>query len=233
MALVGTAMATTTFVRHQPAAESRDVNERDDRRSPTRLSQFALPRGLVGHAAGWIMAVKNRPMNRLAVELLDPDPADRILEIGIGAGAALQMLARRAGHGRIAGVDPSATMLKQARWRNRRAVAAGVVELRQADAARLPFDDGGFAKVFAVNSFHLWPAPLAGLAEARRVLAPGGMLLLALRMSQARPARFSAPGFTEAQVQHAAQLAQHAGFQDVRLLRRRAGREATCLLAWR
>jgi ubiquinone/menaquinone biosynthesis C-methylase UbiE len=43
-----------------------------------------------------------------------------------------------------------------------------------ADACSLPFLPGVFGQVVATFSFHIWPCPLAGLQELRRVLAPGG-----------------------------------------------------------
>ena len=43
-----------------------------------------------------------------------------------------------------------------------------------ADACRLPFPAGVFGQVVATFSFHIWPCPVAGLKELRRVLAPGG-----------------------------------------------------------
>jgi ubiquinone/menaquinone biosynthesis C-methylase UbiE len=43
-----------------------------------------------------------------------------------------------------------------------------------ADACRLPFPSGVFGQVVATFSFHIWPCPVAGLQELRRVLAPGG-----------------------------------------------------------
>ena len=43
-----------------------------------------------------------------------------------------------------------------------------------ADACRLPFAAGVFGQVVASFSFHIWPCPVAGLQELRRVLAPGG-----------------------------------------------------------
>ncbi len=50
----------------------------------------------------------------------------------------------------------------------------------QADAARLPFENGSFDLVVSTEAFHWFPDPDTVLAELRRVLRPGGTLLVAL-----------------------------------------------------
>jgi protein-L-isoaspartate O-methyltransferase len=49
-------------------------------------SQFAHPRGALGWLAGAVMAVENRQRNAFALAVLDPQPGDRVLEIGVGPG---------------------------------------------------------------------------------------------------------------------------------------------------
>jgi SAM-dependent methyltransferase len=50
----------------------------------------------------------------------------------------------------------------------------------QGDAGALPFRDGSFEAVVSTEAFHWFPDPDAALAELRRVLVPGGSLLVAL-----------------------------------------------------
>jgi SAM-dependent methyltransferase len=192
-------------------------------------SQFAHPRGLGGWLAGALMARKNAAINAAAVEALAVAPGDRVLEIGFGHGRTIAALARRAGAGLVAGVDPSATMLAMASRRNRSALRAGRVELRLAGAEALPFPYASFDKVLAVNSVQFWPGPGRSLAEARRVLRPGGVLLLGIRLRDAAAGRFGSPGFREEQVEAVRVALETAGFEDVRLDRRRAGREMVAL----
>jgi ubiquinone/menaquinone biosynthesis C-methylase UbiE len=100
------------------------------------------------------MAFENAPMNRLAVDLLDVKPDDRVLEIGFGPGAAIALLAERAQRGVVAGVDPSAVMVRQASRRNRKVVQRRV-ELRQGTAASLPFGDGSSGRIAGSSNFML------------------------------------------------------------------------------
>ncbi|HWE30215.1 MAG TPA: methyltransferase domain-containing protein [Polyangia bacterium] len=94
---------------------------------------------------------------------------ERLLEIGCGEGANLHHL-RDDGALRF-GVDFSSEKASFAR----NATGAATVT---ADGALLPFADGGFDAVLIRDVLHHVPAPAAVLAEARRVLAPGGRLVL-------------------------------------------------------
>ena len=141
-------------------------------------SQFGNPRGLIGHLVGLIMAYENRARNQWALSLLDIQPTDRILEIGFGPGWAVQKASKLAYEGLVAGVDRSMTMVKQAAMRNRLEIKSGHVSLRLGTATEIPFGNGVFNKVYAVNSFHEWDNPMLGLQEIRRVLTRGGFLLI-------------------------------------------------------
>ena len=67
--------------------------------------QLADPHGVFGRVIGYLMNRHNAQMNAFAVQMLAPDPADHVLEIGFGGGAALPALIRKAGF--VAGVDRS------------------------------------------------------------------------------------------------------------------------------
>ena len=96
----------------------------------------------------------------------------RVLDVGCGTGALASALAERA-HARVWGVEPSEGMLAVARARVPR--AAG---LRHGRAERLPFRDGWFDAVVLSLVVHLLERP-AALAEAARVLVPGGRIAIA------------------------------------------------------
>jgi ubiquinone/menaquinone biosynthesis C-methylase UbiE len=103
--------------------------------------QFGRPSGLLGRAVGRLMAAKNHYMNQLAVEVLNVQPDDQVLEIGFGPGRAIEMVAAGMTNGFVSGVDHSEVMLRQAAKRNRKLIEAGRVELRQASVSRLPYAD--------------------------------------------------------------------------------------------
>ncbi len=104
---------------------------------------------------------------------------ERVLEIGFGPGVTIARLATQVGGGSVAGIDASAVMVAQARRRNAAAIGRGQVDLRHGLVELLPFADGEFDRALAVNSQHHWPRPVANLREVRRVLKPGGVMVIA------------------------------------------------------
>jgi SAM-dependent methyltransferase len=102
-------------------------------------------------------------------------PGGRLLEVGVGTGRIALPLHRRGR--RIVGVDLSRPMLD--RYRDK-AAALGLPPpaVLRADATRLPFRDACVDAVLEVHVLHLVPAWREALAEARRVLAPGGVVLV-------------------------------------------------------
>jgi SAM-dependent methyltransferase len=123
------------------------------------LAQFHQPTGAVGHVAGWIMGRRssNVARNRWAVQLLDVQPADRVIELGCGPGVAIAALATRATRGLVVGVDHSQVMIRQARRRNRAAIRAGRVRLIHTPVQSLSISDGPFNAALAVNTVGMWP----------------------------------------------------------------------------
>ncbi|NNC91066.1 MAG: methyltransferase domain-containing protein [Acidimicrobiia bacterium] len=111
--------------------------------------------------------------NRLLVDLAGLSPADRVLDIGCGPGAAVRMAAEVAAES--VGVDRADPMIDIARRRSR---GLGNVRFEVGSAEALPFPDGAFTIVLAAHSFHHWEDRRAGLAEVARVLADGGRLLI-------------------------------------------------------
>ena len=102
--------------------------------------------------------------------------AGRLLDIGTGTGRILEILAPFAAT--ATGIDRSPEMLRLARGKLT-AESGQAVDLRQADMGNLPFADHSFDTVTMQHVLHFADDPGAVLAEAARVLAPGGRLLVA------------------------------------------------------
>lgn len=110
---------------------------------------------------------------------LAPARGERILDIGCGTGVLVARVAPRASGGLVVGADPDAGALRRAARRSR---DAGVpVNLCVATGERLPFRDGAFDRIVSSLALHHVPDAAKGhvLRETRRVLRPGGTLLLA------------------------------------------------------
>ncbi len=132
--------------------------------------------------------------------LLPPGRLGRALDIGTGTGRLLELLAPRISAG--LGVDASRAMLALARVRLASAEYAHCA-VRLADMYALPLADGAFDLVLLQMVLHYAEEPAAAVAEARRVLAPGGRLIVVDLAPHARTALLAqmghrAPGFSDA-----------------------------------
>lgn len=147
-----------------------------------------------------------------AVELLDVQPGDRILEIGGGYGAAAGLVCQRLDTGHYVGIDRSAKMTQVAAQRNDEHVAAGRAAFHTIDLADAGELGETFGKAFAVNVNVFWVrSPARELAAIRRLLMPGGHFFLcyeppdparAGELAETLPAAFEANGFTAAPIRH-------------------------------
>ncbi|MFE9695134.1 class I SAM-dependent methyltransferase [Micromonospora sp. NPDC005806] len=141
---------------------------------------FGHPRGLPGRIGGAIMARGNADQERWADERLASPAGAHLLLVGHGPGIGLALAADRVGRtGHVVGVDPSATMRQLANAHCAEAIAAGVVEIRDGSAEHTGCADRSMDAMISVNNVMLWDRR-AGLAEAHRVLRPGGRLAIAV-----------------------------------------------------
>jgi cyclopropane fatty-acyl-phospholipid synthase-like methyltransferase len=113
-----------------------------------------------------------------AVDVLEVEPGDRLLEVGCGHGVAVSLVCERLSGGRIVAIDRSAKMIAAATKRNREQVASGRAVLETTTLADAPLDPQRFDKIFAVHVALFWRQPGAALATIRTLLAPGGGLYL-------------------------------------------------------
>lgn len=151
----------------------------------------------------------------------------RVLEVAIGTG---RNLAHYAADVSLTGIELSPAMLAIAR---QRAAALGRhVELSEGDAEHLPFGDAAFDTVVCALSLCTIPDPAAAVGEMRRVLSPGGRLLLLDHIASTWPPVYAAQWLTERLTIRAAgehftrrqlPLVKAAGFQIVEAERLKAG----------
>jgi ArsR family transcriptional regulator len=99
----------------------------------------------------------------------------RLVDIGTGTGRVLELLAPRVENG--VGIDASRAMLALARARLARSGLTHCT-VRQGDMYRLPFADGSFDIAVLQMVLHYAEEPAGVLAEAARILRPGGRLLV-------------------------------------------------------
>lgn len=137
----------------------------------------AAERYFAAHAESWD-AIRSLHVAESAVEdrirAMLGSNLGRLVDIGTGTGRMIELFGCDATH--AIGIDRSPEMLRLARAK---LDGQGQFELRQGDIAALPLADASADTVILHQVLHFIPAPEAALAEAARLLAPGGRILIA------------------------------------------------------
>ena len=177
--------------------------------------QSGYPQGWFGHIVALVMARETATANRIALDHLDVQDGDAVLEVGFGHGQTIREIARRVPTARISGVDPSDVMMRVARRKCR--AYAGRLDLRSGLAELLPFDDGVFDRVLSVHTTYFWPQREPGLREIRRVLRDRGRFVLGFRPADDELAAASLPAsvYTLHSIEEMTSALLLAGFGNV------------------
>lgn len=124
-------------------------------------------------AAQWseLWAASAAPAHEALIAASGIRAGSRVLDVGCGSGEFLSTLADRGAV--AAGIDPAPGMVALARS------IAPLADIRVGEAERLPWPDGSFDVVTAVNALQFAGDTLDALAEFARVLAPGGCIAIA------------------------------------------------------
>jgi phosphatidylethanolamine/phosphatidyl-N-methylethanolamine N-methyltransferase len=153
-----------------------------EKRQVERAYEFYAP--IYDFIFDWIFA----PGRQAAIKHLDIAPGQRILEVGIGTGLNLPLYPPAC---RLTGIDLSQEMLDKAVERAQK-LAMPNVTLKVMDATSLDFAENEFDKAVATYTISAVPDPVAVLREMRRVVKPGGMLVILnhFRSDRRLPGRF-------------------------------------------
>lgn len=116
----------------------------------------------------YVEATTRETITRLSLR-----PTNRLLDVGCGTGVLLHRLSATHPVAQLVGVDPVPEMLAIARHR-----LSPSIELSEGWVEHLPFADEQFDVVVSCNMFHYIHDPIAALREMRRVLRPGGQLVI-------------------------------------------------------
>lgn len=140
--------------------------------------QCRKPWGWPGRLSVWLMNFRHSSVTDWGLKAVPLEAAFTMLDVGCGGGRTVDKLAAIAREGKVHGIDYSAASVSAARRTNARWIAAGRVDIRQGYVSQLPFADGTFDVVSAVETHYYWPNPVADLREILRVLKPGGRLVV-------------------------------------------------------
>ncbi len=194
-------------------------------------SQAGGLRRLGGGTVAWLCAAAmlggRGAAARAVIRIAGLTGSDRVVDVGCGPGTAVREAARHAAS--ATGVDPNAASLALARW-----ISAGRrirnVTWLQGSAEHLPLPDACATVVWSLSAVHHWADREAGFAEARRVLAEGGRLLIAERSIKPGSRGHAAHGFSAAAAEQVAAELAAGGFTGVRIQTGRAGRRVLTII---
>ena len=141
------------------------------------------PSGVLGRLLGRLMNLGHREAYGWGLGRLSMKPDSVVLDIGCGGGAAVKLLAARVSKGRVWGIDHSWDMVNLARQVNKRLIKSGQVVVDHGSVSDLPYADEMFDVVTAFETIEFWPNLSGDLKEVKRVLKPGGQLLVVNRHS--------------------------------------------------
>lgn len=131
-----------------------------------------------GQLFAHVMNRSHRSLTEWGLTHVTVGPRDTILDVGCGGGKTIQRLLELAPEGKVYGVDYSAASVAVAKRTNAVPIAAGRAEVQQASVSNLPFPSRTFDVVTAVETHYYWPDLQVDLEEIRRVLKPGGRVVI-------------------------------------------------------
>jgi len=176
----------------------------------------------------WLPQMWSSAINDEVVDLIDPEPGERLVDVGAGLGAGAVRAA--AAGARVIAVEPTPFMRRVLVLRRAFSRHRSELEVVDGAAEAIPAADGSVDAIVAVNTMHHWLDVERGVAEIARALRPGGRILLVDEdfdnPSHPEHERFGSDhdhehhGFTAVDAQQIADLLRAAGLTGVETLDR-------------
>ena len=135
----------------------------------TLFTNCACPQGRMGRAMLKFMNLCHAPLTNWGLRLVNIQDGWTMLDIGCGGGATLQRLLKRSEGSTVYGIDISEESVAKAKKVNTKVLDKRVF-ITQGSAEKLPYEDGKFDLVTAVETVYFWPNLPDCLQEVRRVL---------------------------------------------------------------
>ena len=193
------------------------------------VSQCQKPTGWLGRFTLWRMNASHSKLTDWGLTYISIEKHYTILDVGCGGGRTVSKLAATAMHGKVYGIDYSVDSVAATKTTNARSIEMGRVEVRQGSVSQLPFSDGVFDLVTAVETHFWWPNLPADMREILRVLKPGGALTVVAEVykgantmaSKLAEKYASRTRMTLLSVDEHRELFANAGYSDVQLIEKR------------
>lgn len=142
------------------------------------IRQARKPSKWVGRPFLWMMNARHSDLTDWGLGHVQLGNEFTMLDVGCGGGRTIQKLAALAAGGKVCGADYATGSVFAARAKNASLIEAGRTAIVQASVSSLPFAHGAFDMVTAIETQYYWPNMLEDMNEVRRVLRPGGKLIV-------------------------------------------------------
>ena len=144
--------------------------------------QYQCPKGARGRLVATMMNQHHEPLTLWGLTKVTVGSDYVVLDVGCGGGKTVNRLAQLAPQGKVFGIDCSADMVKFSNKINKSLIAQNRVEIIDGAVEKMRFEDNFFDLVTAFETYYFWTKFPDALKEIRRVLKPGGKLLLGNEM---------------------------------------------------
>lgn len=141
-------------------------------------SQYENPRGPVGKYIGEKMVRQHRIEVEWTIEQLQMYPNATVLELGCGAGDAMETILQKRKDMNVIGLDRSKTLIASAEKRNAASIQRGRARLIEGDFHQLAMTDASIDHVFSIHTLYFWEDVMTVLSEIERVLKPNGTFII-------------------------------------------------------
>lgn len=141
-------------------------------------NQYSNPLGWWGRRKLRKMNEHHSPLTDWGLSHLSIPLGGAILDVGCGGGRTVAKLAAASGTGMVYGLDHSAESVRVASRTNVELVQTGRVVIREGSVSQLPYADGIFDLVTAVETHFFWPNLPGDVREVWRVVKPGGLFAI-------------------------------------------------------
>jgi SAM-dependent methyltransferase len=135
------------------------------------FSQCARPKGALGRVMLSFMNYTHAPLTNWGLKLVDVQDRWTMLDVGCGGGFTIRRLLKRSKDAKVYGIDISEESVAKAKKVNSYVLDKQVF-VTLGSAEKLPYEDGKFDLVTAVETVYFWPNLPNCLQEVRRVLKP-------------------------------------------------------------
>ncbi len=187
--------------------------------------QVKRPDRFAGRLIAWLMNTSHSPLTDWGLEHVEIDAGATALDVGCGGGRTIEKLAAMAA--KVYGIDYATGSVAASRAHNKKLIAEGRVFVERASVSRLPFEDGKFDVVTAIETQYYWPDLEGDMREILRVLKADGRLMVVAESYKGGRGDFvlgplmKLVGSSRMGVEDQRALFRAAGFADVEIFEER------------